>query len=360
MNEPTVEIKAGQRGRLSVVDRLRAIDRVGWAVVAIFGVSLVAHLWGVGARAYHHDESQHAAFSYYFASGNGYRQDPLLHGPLQFHVVALIFRVLGDSDFTGRLFHALAGSLLVASPLLLRRTLGNTGTVLAAAFLLMSPSVLYYSRYARNDVPVALFTVMMFAGAWRYRADPRLRWLLLLSTGLGLSFASKETTYIAAAVLLLYLNAALAHTLFSARHSGTEPSLYDRLRDGIWLFPTAWIFAGLWRPLGPLRRRLALDDRPPEADVLLVVGTLVLAELAALVRIPLHLANVELDGPRGQIVAGIVVVLLLLAALVGWMWRWNWWIACAAVFFGVTVPLYMSMGTNVGGVGGLFWDSLTY
>ena len=361
MGEAEADAAVPPEPRPSVLDRLRAIDGIEWSVFALFAISLVLHLWNLGARAYHHDESQHAAFSYYFASGGGYRHDPLLHGPLQFHVIALIFKVFGDSDFTARVFHATAGSVLVLSPLLLRRTLGNAGTVFAALFFVLSPSLLYYSRFARNDVPVALFTVMIFAGVWRYRADPRLRWLLLLSGGLALSFAAKETTYIAAAVLLLYLNAALAHALFTERHRDRPPTLPDRLVAGVWLLPTAWLFAALWRPLASVRRRLGLQERPPEADALLVVGTLVVAELAALARIPLHRLGVDAAGPGGVTVAAVVVVALLLgAALVGWLWRWDWWLACATAFFAITVPLYMSMGTHAAGVGGLFWNSLSY
>jgi uncharacterized protein (TIGR03663 family) len=249
----------------------------------------------------------------------------------------------------------------VLTPLWFRRTLGGPGVVLAALFLVISPSILYYARFARNDIPVLLFTVMMIAGAWRYRTDQRLRWLLLLSTGLALSFASKETTYIATAVMLLYLNAALAHALFTQQRRGEPATLFDRVADGLWLFPTAWIFAALWRPLAPIRRRLGLDERPPEADVLVVVGTLILAELAALVRIPLHVVGIEASGPDHTTTATVVVVLLLLAAAgVGALWRWDWWLACAAAFFSITVPLYMSMGTHVDGVGGLFWNSLSY
>ena len=349
-----------ERERVSLLDRLRAIDGVQWAVFAIFLVSLVAHLWNVGPRAYHHDESQHAAFSYYFAAGNGYRHDPLLHGPLQFHVIAVIFKLFGDSDFTARIFQAVAGSVLVLTPLLLRRKLGNTGTILVAFFFFVSPSLLYYSRFARNELSVAVFTVMIFAGAWRYRSDQRLRWLILMTVGLALSFVSKETTYIAAAVLLLYLNAALAHAMVMGQ-SRVPPKLIERIEDGIWLVPTAWIFAALWNPLTRLRQRLGFHERPPEADVLVVLGTLILAELSALSRIPLHLFGVEAVGPEGRTISIVVIVVLLAAAaFVGWLWRFEWWLACAVVFFAITVPLYMSMGTNPGGVGGLFWNSLSY
>ena len=345
------------RYRAAIVERVRAIDAVGWVVIAIFAVSLVAHLWNLGWRASHHDESQHTAFSYYFAMGLGYKHDPLLHGPLQFHVIALIFKVFGDTDFTGRVFHALMGSLLVLSPLLLRRTLGNAGTVLAATFLLLSPTMLYYSRFARNDIPVALFTVMMFAGVWRYRTDQRLRWLLLTSAGLALSFASKETTYIAAAVLLVYLNAALAHALFMQRHR--RAGLLHRVEDGV-LFPTAWLFAALWGPLAPLRRRLRLEVRPPEADALLVLGTLTLPTLSALVRLPMERLGGEIITPFSSIAVTTVTLLVAGSVIVGWLWRWDWWFACAMLFCAIAIPLYMTMGTHPEGVAGLYWNSLAY
>lgn len=361
MNEATADAPVERDERLTLRDRLRAIDAVEWAVIGLFALSLVLHLWSLGPRAYHHDESQHAAFSYYFAEGSGYRHDPLLHGPLQFHVLAATFKVFGDSDFTARAFHAILGSLLVMTPLWFRRTLGGPGVVLAALFLVISPSILYYARFARNDIPVLLFTVMMFAGAWRYRTEQQLRWLLLVAAGLALSFSSKETTYIAVAVLLLYLNGALAHVLFAQQRRGTQPTLLDRFADGIWLFPTAWIFAAFWAPLAPLRRRLGIDERPPEADVLVVVGTLVLPLLAAFARLPLHVLGIEVAGPGHTMLATAVVVALLVASTgVGALWRWDWWVACAAVFFSITVPLYMSMGTHIDGIGGLFWNSLSY
>ena len=345
----------------SLLDRARGLDRAGGIMVALFALALVLHLWDLGPRAYHHDESQHAAFSYYFAFGPGYQHQPVLHGPLQFHAIALIFRLFGDSDVTARAFAAVLGSVLVLSPWLMRWTLGDLGMVLAALFLLISPSLLYYSRFARNDVPVALFTVMIFAAVWRYRADPRLRWLILLCTGLALSFASKETTYIAAAVLLLYLNATVAHALFEQRHRGEQPALRDRLAEGAWLLPIAWVIAALWGPLAAFCERRGFAERPRDADALVVTGTLVVAELAALVRWPLG-RTAHPDGtPQDVAVAtATVVALLFCAAIVGWLWRWEWWVACAAVFYGVTAPLYMSLGANVPGIGGLFWNSLSY
>ncbi|MEX2446560.1 MAG: flippase activity-associated protein Agl23, partial [Dehalococcoidia bacterium] len=343
---------------------VRAFDAVTWTVLAITALSALLHLWDLGARAYHHDEGQHAAFSFYFANGAGYQHDPLLHGPLNFDLIALAYVLFGDSDFTGRLPHALLGTLLVATPLLLRRQLGAWGTVTAAMFLTLSPSILYYARWAREDIFIALFTALIFAAVWRYRTDvePRLRWLVLLSAAIALSYSTKESIYLTAAVLLLYLNAVVAHRLYWSRASSAGSSIAARVAAGLWLLPTAWIFAALWRPLAGLRRRLGFTlERPREVDLLVVTGTLVVPTLAAAVRLPLALVDVSLDAEAARVVAPVLVFVLLVAvAVIGWLWRWHWWLACAGVFLLLTVPFYATFGAHLPGVAGLFWNSLDY
>ena len=53
---------------------------------------------------------------------------------------------------------------MVATPLLLRQWLRPAGTIAASAFLALSPAVLYYSRFAREDIYIALWTVLLFIG----------------------------------------------------------------------------------------------------------------------------------------------------------------------------------------------------
>ena len=357
------------RGRAA----LGRIDGVTWCVIAITLVALWTRTADLGARAYHHDESQHATFSYYYASGSGYRHDPLLHGPLQFHAIALVFRLLGDTDVTARLPAALAGAALVAAPLLLRRWLGGGGTIAAAALITVSPSLLYFSRFAREDALVALPTLLAFVAVWRYREDPRLRWLLLLSASLALSFATKESAYLTAAVLLLYLDAAVAHRLFwwraasagAARAGGMRrPSMRAQLVGAAWLLPTAWVFAALWGPLARVRARLrlqgeGLDVRPVEADLLLVTGTLVAPLLAAFARVPLAPLLVAPDQ-RLVLTTSVIALLLSTVVAIGTEWRARWWLACAGVFLAIALPLFTSLGANPAGVAGLFWHSLDY
>ncbi len=138
-----------------------------------------------------HDESLHAYYSYRYADLGEFRHDPLLHGPFLFHVQALVFALLGDGDATARLLPAIAGVLLVGAPWLFRRELGRRGAFAAGALLLLSPAVAVYSRYLRNDVWCALFALLWARALldYRQRGEPRaLRWLAL---AMALSFASQ-------------------------------------------------------------------------------------------------------------------------------------------------------------------------
>lgn len=353
--EPTTRHDAGGHRRAI---RWRWPDRIEWAVIVIAIVAAVLRLYELDVRALHHDESLHATFSWYFAEGRGYRHDPLMHGPLQFHLIAGTFVAFGDNDFTARLPHALAGTLLVASPLLLRRWLGTAGVITAAVLLMLSPTLLYYSRFARNDILVACWTVLLLTAVWRYLEEARFRWLVLLAAALSLSFATKETAYLAVAVLLLYLDGLLAVTL------ATEAGWRDgrRLFGTLALLPVAWLLAAFWPLTGRFRERLGFAPVFPRAGVLLLVtGTLVLPVLAAAIEWPIMRGGGELNGDRERTV-GIVTAgsLLIASLLVGTGWSWRRWLILAGVFYGIAIPLYAALFTNPEGVAGLFWTSLDY
>lgn len=349
--------------------RMRALlsraDGVTRAVLVVLAGALAMRLYELGAKAMHHDESLHATFSWYFAQGQGYAHDPLMHGPLQFHATAGLFLLLGDGEFTARLPAALAGTALVATPLLFRRVLGGSGVIAAALLLALSPSLLYYSRFARADLPAALWSVLLVAAVWRYRTEGGCRWLVMLAAALALAFATKETAYLTAAVLLLYVNAALTARLLAGR-DGTR---LRRAIEAAALFPVAWLFAALWGRSHGVRRRLGLhfaagaagpsEKAPPprEAELLVVLGTLVLPLLAAFVQLPLGAAAPVDEHTLGLVTAG---VLMAAAAAVGLSWGGLRWLWLAAIFAAITVPLYTTGFSNLDGAAGAVWSSLDY
>jgi predicted membrane-bound mannosyltransferase/DNA-binding beta-propeller fold protein YncE len=142
-----------------------------------------------------HDECLHVQYSWYLYQGIGYDHSPMMHGPLLFHINALMYFLFGDDDFTARLYPAIVGTIIVMFPVLLRKWLGKVGALCASGLFLISPFILYYSRYIRHDIPAVFFALLMAWSVWRYIEDRHIKWLALLASSQALLFASKEVSF---------------------------------------------------------------------------------------------------------------------------------------------------------------------
>ena len=136
-------------------------ERLAW--IALLAVALILRLWALGDRPPHHDEAIHCDFAYTLLTQGTYRYDPVYHGPLIYYVMAPLFALLGTTTLVGRLYPTMAGVALVAVPLILRRRLGAGAAWWSGVLLAISPIMLYFSRFAREDVPVALYTAVGLA-----------------------------------------------------------------------------------------------------------------------------------------------------------------------------------------------------
>ena len=115
----------------------------------------ISRLWALGARVMSHDESLHVHYSWLLATGKGFVHNPMMHGPFLFEATALMNVLFGASDFTSRLVPVILGVFVaIFVPQLLKQWLGRFGTLAASILLLISPFVLYYSRYIRHDMQV--------------------------------------------------------------------------------------------------------------------------------------------------------------------------------------------------------------
>jgi uncharacterized protein (TIGR03663 family) len=206
-----------------------------WGVI-ILGVIL--RFWDLGAKPLHHDESLHAYYSLQLLhnlqnwgwcvglnnppAGYGcYQYDPLLHGPFQFHAIALVYQIsqwLGAPDHginttTVRIMAALLGSVLVGLPYFLRDYLGKFGAWLACFLLAVSPSMVYFSRFAREDIYMACFTLLLVVSVARYVRGRQIGWLVLAAAGFALSYATSEATFLTIAIFGSFLGAVIVWEL---------------------------------------------------------------------------------------------------------------------------------------------------
>lgn len=202
--DSTLELR--RRDWLSTpIGRLMTLD---WALV-LFGafvlLGILTRFWDLGSRALHHDESLHAVYSWYLYIGNGYKHDPLMHGPWLFHATAFIFWLFGDSDFTVRVSAVLFGLAVLAFPWLLRRWIGTKGALATVFLTLISPSFLYYSRFIREDIFTMLWQAIIVWMMFRYLEDGKPFHLYGTAVGLALFYSNKETSFLFSAVIWFFL-----------------------------------------------------------------------------------------------------------------------------------------------------------
>jgi len=201
-----------------------------WVIILL---GAVLRFWGLGDKPLHHDESLHAYYSLqlmhnienwsscFDPSVTCYQYNPLLHGPFQFHAIAFVYKIsqlLGAPDHgvnttTVRIAAATLGTVLVGLPYFLRDYLGKYGTLIACFLLAVSPSMVYFSRFAREDIYMACFTLLLIVGTGRYIRDRKAGWLVIAAVGFALSYATKEATFLSVAVFGSFFGALLAWEL---------------------------------------------------------------------------------------------------------------------------------------------------
>ncbi len=160
--------------------------RLAW--VALVLLLVVSRLAWLGDRQPHQDEMSHAAFGERLALRGSYVADPVFHGPLLYHLEAAVVRVAGPGLWQSRLVPALAGILAAAwLALLVGRQAGARTGIGVGALASISPSWLYYSRFAGHDTLVLLVAVALAwaVDAWERGRGREAAWVGVLAMAAG-------------------------------------------------------------------------------------------------------------------------------------------------------------------------------
>jgi len=308
----------------TLVDRLRSYCNweVGLYALLVL-VALVMRLWALDARAFHYDEGLHALYSWRLFTGLGYHHEPWMHGPFQFYGTWPIYWLFGASDYTARLLPAILGTALVALPFFLRHHLGRWGALAIAILLTFSPLLLYYSRYARNDIYIAFWTLLLIVCMWRYFEERKARYLYVGAAALSFSFCTKEVTYVTVGILALFL------IIVSAREL-----------------------------VARVRRRFDIKALAAPAEYLILIGTLSLPLFSAFVQL---IPGVELPGGFHWAKLLTLVLFFVISLGIGLRWNWRRWLISALIFYGIFILLHTSFFTNASsGLASGFWGSVDY
>ena len=370
-----------------------------FALILILAV--VTRFYNLGDRVMSHDETTHVYFSWQLFRGQGYQHSPLSHGPLQFHLLALSYFIFSDNDFTARAPAALFSVLTIAFLWNYRRYLGRIGAIVAALLFLISPYMLYYGRYARNESWVALFGLMLLWGMLRYLDRGETKYLYVVTLATVLHFVAKETSFIYVAQALLFLGflflwrigerkwakqntrriffitlllsisllvlAAGAQTLAGNNTQGgvsgtevEEPVVVTEAQPSapaLVLSPVALVLGGVGLLSLAISLYLLVNGygwgrlrQERSFDLMVLLFTLVLPHLSGfpirwLGRDPLNYT----DQGNLTFIAIVIAVLVVLSGVLGLLWNRRVWLINLAIFYAIFIPLYTTLFTNGAG-----------
>ena len=172
--------------------------------MVILILAIITRLHMLGERLPHHDEGVFGWDILEMAWGREYYYDSELHGPFLFQITAIVFRVLGDSEFTLRLMQALFGIATVALSFKLRKWVGTAGMLTTAAFITLTPSITYYSRMAFHETFYQFFLLAMILSWFEYGQSHKNKYFYLSAFCLAMLFCIKEMAWITSGILGLY------------------------------------------------------------------------------------------------------------------------------------------------------------
>jgi uncharacterized protein (TIGR03663 family) len=349
-------------------DRVSGLAERYWEVAlygALISIALTLRLWNLGTRAIHHDESLHMYYAWQLFKGDGYVHVPFMHGPFKFFSTALVFRLFGDTNFTARLVFALAGSAVVGMPYFLRGFLGRIGALAAALLLALSPTLLYVSRFNRDDILIVAYTLAMVIVMWRYLKEQKEAYLFAVPLILMLGFTTMEMTFITTAIFLVFLDYLLANDLLAQLRASRELSREETLVAFVVLLIAASPIAMLWPLIEKPRERWGLKTMPASAHFMLALLVFSLPQFAAAVqKLPLvHMgtSNIYDEGTSHQQLRIVTTSIFLVASLyIGLLWNWRIFAIGAAIFYVPYVLFYTTFFTHPGGFWTGIWGSLDY
>ena len=371
---------------------INTIFRFNWGLL-IFTIILIlaffTRFYDLGSRVMSHDETSHVYFSWLLNRGQGYAHDPVTHGPFQFHLVAFSYFLFGDNDLTARLPAALFSIATVAFAWAYRRYLGRVGALITAGMLLISPFLLYYGRYVRNEAFIGLFFMLNLWAILRYLESGQNKYIFWLTLSMVLHFVTKETSFIYAAQTLLFLGLAFIHQITGRKWENprTQQNFLVFLIGGLAVFALAIgltllrstpdpetvesvntkvlplvliglsilsIIFGLFQLISGYGADNLRKNRP--FSLMVVLFTLILPHLAPFamnllnITVPVNATQVNALQLNDMLKMGLVILPFVLVAIgIGIWWNARLWLINAGIFYGIFTIFYTTFFTNGAG-----------
>lgn len=182
--------------------------------MVIVALCAFTRLWDLGARGIMHDESLFVYYTYeHLHKQLTYTYMPILHGPAMLWLQAGVFHVFGTSDYTMRLGVGLLGIAGLWWIRALRPWIGPVGVLVACAFYTLSPSLMFYQRFFRNDGLFIFTNLWIVASALHWWRGRHPGWLASFVVAVIILFCNMESCVFLYFSLATFLALLVVHDL---------------------------------------------------------------------------------------------------------------------------------------------------
>ena len=368
------------------------VEKCMWILLIL--LTIFSRFYDLGSRVISHDESLHTYYSWELSRGEGFEHTPLMHGPFQFHALAFVYFLFGDTDFTSRVPSAIFGVLAVGILWWYRDLLGRAGAFIAGCLMCISPIMLYYTRYVRNESFVVVFVLIMALSFWKYLKYKQDKWLYLFVAAIAFNHTSKEVAFLYDAIWMIFVGLLFVNDNMKSDWRNPllkrififfivmaiilgliatlilQVDVLDLLNvdgdggrlDYFLVIPALMaVIFGLFSGILVCVARWNVIKDYASFDLLLVMITLILPQLTAF---PVkYLLN---SNPIDYSVVGIwksvpvLIFLLLVSMWLGLSWDKRRWVLCALIFYSIYVVFFTTIFTNGNGLATGFMGSLGY
>lgn len=208
-----------------------------WSSLIILLSAALLRLIYLTQKPLHHDEGVNGLFLVNLFRTGYYHYDPSnYHGPSLYYLAVIptaINNVFhwghGLSTVAIRFVTAAFGVGVVWLMLCLRRFLGPSGALAAAAFATVSPGFVFFSRYFIHEILFVFFSLGVIVAWLWYHDTGRPRYLMLASASAAMLFATKETWIITAAVWVIAIPCTIVFLRLRNRADAIPPWLPEPL-----------------------------------------------------------------------------------------------------------------------------------
>lgn len=231
------------------------MDLKTWLWVALLIFTIFTRFHHLGDKPFHHDESLYGKYIWNFHVGQGYKYDPMQHGPFMFHASQVTLTLFGVNDYSIRILPALTGIALLGFIFALRKRMPPGVALFTGWMFAINAVFMYFQRFLRHDPFFSLFAIMSVYFALLWLSDRKTWQYFSFCASCACLFCIKENAFVHFLTMYLFGYMYLSVWLFSRKKKLSELFTEFPMAVKVMGTVTFWgisfvIYAGgnLWRP----------------------------------------------------------------------------------------------------------------